>query len=407
VGHGSNEGILEYICKVGTPAGEVVEQSFNAPDEAALRSELEQKGFYLFSVRREGASLRLRKQKIPADMLLIFGQELAALLKAGLPLLQSLDIMLERQRHPVFHRSLETVRDKVKSGVALSEAFRAEGALYPPMLSASIVAGERSGNLEGVLRRFVQYVRLTQTLRKKAISAAVYPAVLLVTMAGLVSVLVVRVIPEFEKFYQGLDVQLPLATRALLVISLVVRDHVHWILLVIVGSVVGARLWLARPGSGVILDRFWLRVPFVGGLMRMYATSQLARTLAALLAGGLPLLNAIEVAAASLGNRAMALALGSASQEVREGKSLTNALESTHMLENLPLEMIKVGEQTGALGDMLNAISDFYDEELDNRMARIMALVEPVMVVLMAVIVAGMLLAFYLPLFQAIAAVQR
>ncbi len=398
---------MEYICKVGTPAGDVVEQTFSAPDEIALRSELEQKGYYLFSLRREGSGLRLGKQKVPSDMLLIFGQELAALLKAGLPLLQSLEIMLERQRHPVFRRSLETVRDKVKGGVALSDAFRAEGDLYPPMLSASIVAGERSGNLEGVLRRFVQYVRLSQTLRKKAISAAVYPAVLFTTMIGLVSILVVKVIPEFEKFYDGLDVELPLATRILLAISLEVRANIHWILLVIVAMFIGARLWLRRPDSGVLIDRFWLSVPFVGSLMRMYATSQLARTLAALLAGGLPLLNAMEVAAASLGNRAMAVALGAASQEIREGRSLTSALESTHMLENLPLEMIKVGEQTGALGDMLNAISDFYDEELDNRMARFMALVEPVMVVLMAVVVAGMLLAFYLPLFQAISAVQR
>ena len=398
---------MEYICKVGTPAGEVVEQTFSAPDEGSLRVELEQKGLYLFSVKKGTGTLNWGKPKIPADMLLIFGQELAALLKAGLPLLQSLDIMLERQRQPVFHRSLEAVRNKVKSGVALSEAFKAEGELYPPMLSASIVAGERSGNLEGVLRRFVQYVRLTQTLKKKAVSAAVYPAVLFTVMLVLLAVLLIKVIPEFQAFFDGLGVELPLPTRVLLVISAALRTNVHWILLGLVAAAVGVHLWIRREGSGVALDRFLLTVPYLGGLMRMYATSQLTRTLAALLAGGLPLLNAIEVAAASLGNRAMSLALGTASAQVREGRSLTTALESTHMLENLPLEMIKVGEQTGALGDMLNAISDFYDEELDNRMARAMALVEPVMVVLMAFIVAAMLLAFYLPLFQAISAVQR
>jgi type IV pilus assembly protein PilC len=156
----------------------------------------------------------------------------------------------------------------------------------------------------------------------------------------------------------------------------------------------------------VTLDRALLRVPYFGGLMRMYATSQLMRTLSTLLAGGLPLLNAIEVAAASVGNRAMARAVGTATGRIREGASLTAALESTGMLEALPLEMVKVGEQTGALGDMLNAVSDFYDEDLDTQMAAVLALVEPVLLVLMAIIVAGMLLAFYLPMFQAISAVQ-
>ncbi|HVQ31248.1 MAG TPA: type II secretion system F family protein, partial [Vicinamibacteria bacterium] len=165
--------------------------------------------------------------------------------------------------------------------------------------------------------------------------------------------------------------------------------------------------WWRRPGSRVVLDRTLLRVPYFGRLVRMYATSQLMRTLSTLLAGGLPLLNAIEVAANSIGNRAMAVAMGGAGKLIREGTSLTAALESTRMLEALSLEMVKVGEQTGALGDMLNAVSEFYDEELDTRIATVLALVEPVLLVLMAIIVAAMLLAFYLPMFQAISAIQH
>ena len=401
---------MEYVCRVGTPTGEVVEQTFSAPDEASLRNELEQKGYYLFAVRR-GMGLAtiggLRRPSIPADFLLLFGQELAALLKAGLPLLQSLDIMLERQRHDVFRRSLTTIREKVKSGVALSEAFRAEGDLYPPMLSASIVAGERSGNLEGVLRRFVQYMRLNQSLKKKAISASVYPLMLLAMMVGLVAILMVKVIPQFQDFYSGMDVQLPLITRVLMGIADVFAANVLWIVLAIAGAWAFLVSWLRREGSDITRDRLMLKIPYLGGLMRMYATSQLARTLSALLTGGLPLVNAMDVAAASVGNRAMAQAVAAATVHIREGKSLTTALETTGMLDNLALEMVKVGEQTGALGDMLNAIADFFDEELENRMARVIALVEPVMLVLMAVIVAGMLLAFYLPLFEAISAVER
>ena len=399
---------MEYVCKVGTPAGEVLEQTFSAPDEAALRAELEQKGFYLFSVRRgfTVGGRTLRRARVPNDLLMLFGQELAALLKAGLPLLQSLDVMLERQENPLFKRSLTTIREKVKSGTALSEAFRAEGPLYPPILAASILAGERGGNLETMLRRFAQYMRLTLALKKKAVAASVYPAVLLVLMLGLVFVLVVHVIPQFQDFFADFDVELPLITRVLMAVSTAVRANLLWLVLALAAAGVAAASFLRRPGAGVVLDRLLLRVPYLGRLMRMYATSQLARTLASLLAGGLPLLNAMDVSAHSIGNRAMADAVAKATPLIKEGRSLTAALESTGMLENLALEMIKVGEQTGALSDMLTAIADFYDEEMEGRLATVLALIEPILLVVMAVVVAGMLLAFYLPLFEAVSAIQ-
>jgi type IV pilus assembly protein PilC len=400
---------MEYVCKIGMPSGEVVERTFVAPDEKSLRTELEQKGYYLFSVRR-GFVLKemgFGRDRVPTELLLIFCQELAALLKAGLPLVQSLEVMLERQRHPVFRRSLEAVRDRVKSGTALSEAFQSERDLYPAMLSASLVAGERSGNLEGVLRRLAQYLRLNLSLKKKAISASVYPLMLFAMMGVLVGILVLVVIPKFEDFYKDFNVDLPFITRALMSFSTVAAGNAVWILLALVGLVMGAMSWLRREGSGVTVDRVLFRVPYLGPLTRMYATSQLARTLSALLSGGLPLVNAMDVAAASVGNRAMAAAVAAATPQIREGRSLTVALESTQVLDNLALEMVKVGEQTGALGDMLNAVADFYDEEIENRMAAVLALIEPIMLVCMAVIVAGMLLAFYLPLFEAISAIQR
>jgi type IV pilus assembly protein PilC len=399
---------MDYVCKVGTAGGEIIEQTFTAADEAALRSELEQKGYYLFSIRKglrlEG--LRLRRKRVATPLLLIFGQELAALLKAGLPLLQSLDVMLERQKDPLFRASLASIRERVKSGIALSEAFKTEGDLYPPILAASLVAGERSGSLEVVLRRFVQYLRLTQALKKKAISVSVYPIVLFMVMTTLVFVMLVYVIPQFQSFYEGLNAELPTPTRILMAVSGWMRENILWMVVGVVVAVVALIVWLRQPGSAIRVDGMLLRLPFVGRLMRMYATSQLARTLSTLLAGGLPLLNALEVAGNSIGNRAMAAAVSAATPQIREGKSLTTALESTGMLENLTLEMVKVGEQTGALGEMLGSVAEFYDEEVDTRLAAVLALVEPIMLVMMAFLVAGMLLAFYLPLFQAISAVQ-
>jgi type IV pilus assembly protein PilC len=398
---------MEYVCRVGMPTGEVVERSFQAPDERTLRADLEQQGLYLLSVRR-GLSLSAfaMRPRVRPSILLIFAQELAALLKAGLPLFQSLDIMLERQRDPVFRRSLTAVRDKVKSGVALSDAIRQEGDLYPPIFAASLVAGERSGNLDSVLRRFAAHLKLSQSLKKKAVSASVYPIVLLTMMIALILVMLLYVIPQFQAFYADLSAQLPLPTRVLLGIAAFARENFLFIVLGLVAAVLVLVLWLRREGAGVAIDRGLLRVPYLGGLLRMYATSQLMRTLSTLLAGGLPLLNALEVAAASIGNLAMGRAVAASTARIREGASLTVALESTQMLEPLPLEMVKVGEQTGALGEMLNAVSEFYDEELDNHVAAALSLVEPVLLVVMAVIVAGMLLAFYLPMFQAISAVQ-
>lgn len=400
---------MEYVCRIGTPTGEVVEQTFNASDESVLRADLEQKGFYVFSLRRSLTlkGLGVRRTRIPNDLLLIFAQELAALLKAGLPLVQSLEIMLERQRHETFRRSLTIVGEKVRSGQSLSDAFRAEGQLYPPILSASLLAGERSGNLEGVLRRFATYLRLTQGLKKKAVSAAVYPLALVGMMLGLATILVVFVIPQFQSFYADFGVQLPWLTRALMAVSVAIRHNLLWIVLALVGLVLFAVSWLRRESSGAIVDRTLMKIPLVGPLISMYATSQLSRTLASLLAGGLPLLNAMEVAAASVSNRAMAVAVAQAVPLIREGKSLTAALESTGMVENLAVEMVKVGEQTGALADMLTAVADFYDEELGGRVATVMALAEPIVLVLMAVAVAGMLLAFYLPLFEAISSIQH
>ena len=351
---------MEYVCRVGTPGGEVVEQTFTATDEVALRADLEQKGYYLFGIKR-GLNLKglgLKRDKVPIDLLMLFGQELAALLKAGLPLVQSIEIMLERQKHPVFRASLSTVRDKVKSGIALSDAFRDEGALYPPILSASLVAGERSGNLEGVLRRFVQYLRLNLSLKKKAVAAAVYPIMLSVMMLGLGAIMVLKVIPSFQDFYRDFDIELPF-------------DHAGADVLLApgerppagagagarctgggLGDLEPARQLGRRSSTGVML-----RIPYLGRLMRMYATGQLARTLAALLSGGLPLVNAMEVASSSIGNRALAAGVAGAVPLIREGRSLTTALESTGLLDNLALEMVKVGEQTGALADMLSAVA--------------------------------------------------
>ncbi|MBN2371136.1 MAG: type II secretion system F family protein, partial [Vicinamibacteria bacterium] len=297
-------------------------------------------------------------------------------------------------------------RDRVKSGVALSQAFADEGELYSPMLAASLVAGERSGNLDDVLRRFAHYMRLTTNLMRKTKSVAVYPAFLLGAMIILGNVLLLFVIPRFESFYRDFGGQLPLATRILIWTGRTSQANLPLIAAFLILVWMAVTAWLRREGSMQILHRLLLRLPLVGRLSLLYSTSQLARTLSTLLSGGLPLINALDVASASMGNRAMAEAVSQSVPLIREGKSLSVALEATRLMDHLALEMVRVGEQTGALSDMLSALADFNDEELDVRVNVLMSLIEPIMIVVMAILVAGMLLAFYLPLFQAISAVQ-
>jgi type IV pilus assembly protein PilC len=398
----------EYVCKVGVPSGDVEERRLVGESATALRAELEAKGYFIFSIRRS-FDLRhsgLGSRRIPQSVVRLFSQELATLLKAGLPLFQALDVMIERQAHVGFKRSLTAIRDRVKTGSALSDAVKAEGDLYPPILTASLVAGERSGSLETVLRRFAQYLRLSEAIKRKAITASVYPVLLLSVMGALGTVLVFFVIPAFERFFHDLGGDLPALTKAVVWIARHAQQNILTILLLVTGLVSGALVWRARPGSAVKLDAGLLRIPLIGHMMRIYATSQLARTLSTLLAGGLPLLNALEVASASVGNRAMGQAIADATPLIREGKNLTHALESTGMFESLSLEMVKVGEQTGSLGEMLTALAEFYDEELDSRIAVTLALVEPLMIMLLAVVVATMLLAFYLPIFESFSRIQ-
>ena len=274
------------------------------------------------------------------------------------------------------------------------------------MFSASLIAGERSGNLEGVLRRFVSYVKLNQTIKKKVISASVYPMVLFSGMSVLMYVMLTQVLPQFVGFYGSLGAQLPLPTRILMGLSEQVRQ---WSLPLAALGAIGLFAmvtWLQTPLNRERFDGWTLSIPFFGALLRTYSTSQLARSLSTLLSGGLPLVQALSVAAASVGNRAISASAAAAVPQIQEGKSLSTALESTGHVELLTVEMVRVGESTGALGEMLNQVADFYDEDLEVKVQTILALVEPVLLIFMAVVIGAMVLALYLPMFEAFSAIQ-
>ena len=396
---------MEFRCRLASASGEIVERVYMADTEARLRHELEEKGLYVLSLQAKGAarglSLRLpRKSKIPSRDFLVFNQELATLLKAGMPLVQSLDLLKKRVDSEVFRNVLNDVHERVRSGGSLSDAFEAHASLFPSVYTASLLAGERSGSLDSVLRRFVEYTKIVQTMKRKTISALVYPIILISVSLVLVAIIVLRVVPAFSDFYSGFGAQLPLSTRVIVAFSRFVQEQLLVIVLAVVGAVVGFLFWFRRPGQKTRLDRALLHVPVLGDIARKFATSQMARTLATLLGGGLPLVSALDISARSVGNRFIASELDAVGLRVREGASFAGALEARGVFPEVAVKMAEVGESTGALQDMLNTVADFYDEEISTNMERFVTLIEPVLLVVMGIVIAGLLLALYMPLFQ-------
>jgi type IV pilus assembly protein PilC len=396
---------VEFRCRLGTPGGEIIEGIYAADSEARLRQEFEDKGLYVFGIQRAGGVALGRiplptRARVPMREFLVFNQELATLLKAGMPLVQSLDILRRRVTNVLFRSVLDDVQERVRAGSSLSEAFEAHGALFPGVYTASLLAGEKSGSLEQVIRRYVAYVKVVSTVRRKTISALVYPTILLALSIVVVSIIVLRVVPEFGEFYEQFDQQLPLSTRIIVAVSDGVRTYAWLIVAGLVGGIAAFWMWVRHPAQRERFDRWILQIPWLGSIARKFSISQAARTLSTLLGGGIPLVNAIDVAARSIKNRYVARELQTAGQQVREGRALAVAMNESGAFSDVAVKMVEVGESTGALQEMLNSLADFYDEEIDTNLSRFITLVEPILLVVMGIVIAGLLLSLYMPLFN-------
>jgi type IV pilus assembly protein PilC len=396
---------VEFRCRIASPNGEIVEGVYVAESAAKLRRELEDKGLYVLSMHSKGAvggiSLPVPgSRRVSTREFLVFNQELATLLKAGMPLVQSLDLLKRRVSSAVFRSVLDDVHERVRAGTALSDAFAAQGDLFPRVYTASLLAGERSGNLDAVLRRYVEYTKVIATLKRKIVSALVYPAILIAFSLVLVTIIVLNVVPAFADFYAGFGAELPLATRVIMRVSAFVRAQFVLVLLGVAVLGAGFAFWIRHAGEQARFDHLVLRLPGLGPVARKFGTSQMARTLATLLGGGLPLVNALDIAARSVGNRYLAAQLDIVAARVREGQSFAAALDARRTFPDVAVKMAEVGEATGALQEMLNTVADFFDEEISTHLERFVTLVEPVLLIIMGIVIAGLLLALYMPLFQ-------
>jgi type IV pilus assembly protein PilC len=394
----------EFLARLGTSDGSILERTFTSESEKALRVELQGQQYLVLGIRKKATVGSLvpgfGKSGVKMKEFLLFNQELAALLRAGLPILTSLDILTERRKNPTFKKALLEVREKVRGGSALSEAFAEQGDLFPKIYCSTLASGERSGEIANVLTRYIAYQKTILTTRRKVTAALIYPACLFLLSIGVVGILVVFVVPKFMDFYGDLGADLPLITRVLIGVSTLVTDYGLVLAVALVGGSMALRAWIRTDKGRLGFDRFKLRIPLIGGILKRFAASRFVRTLGTLLAGGIPVVAALAIAARAVGNRVFEVALLEVERKVREGTGLWQALEDAGLFSDIAIEMTKVGESTGALSEMLVNVSDFYDEEIDSNLSTIMALLEPAMLIFMGLLVAMMMLAIYMPLLK-------
>jgi len=403
--------VSEFRVKAGWPDGSVVEQSVMAADIGAARLEVERRGGHVFQVRRRGLALfsggkSARKGRIKMGEFLIFNQEMIALLKAGLPVVRSFEILLERQKSPVLRRVLTDVRERVNSGASISEAFAEEGDLFPRLYWTSLKAGEKSGEIEAVLRRYLKYQKTVIALTRKVASTLVYPVILIALSVVLIAILMTYVIPRFSEFFKDFDADLPALTVVVLGIATFLQKNILFVLGGLAGAGFLVNRWFKTSAGRLWLDAVLLRLPIVGGIFRRFAITQFTRSLGTLLGGGTPLVPALENASDAIGNRSVSRKVAAVVPKVREGGELWRALEQTGIFTDLTIEMIKVGESSGALEEMLGAVSEFYDEEIDVLLARVISFVEPAILVIMGGVIVTILLSVYLPMFRLMSAIK-
>ncbi len=394
----------EFNCRVANATGEIIQRTYSAESEAALRRELEGDELLVLDLRQKNPLLQklaFRPRIAPREFL-FFNQELAALIRAGLPILGSLDILIERRKNERFKRALLDIRNRVKSGESLSEAFAAQGEMFPKLYAASLASGERSGELSSVLQRYITYSKKVLEVRRKVSAAMIYPVILLTLSVAIICVLVFYVIPRFNQFLETVGAELPMITQVLVAIALFCQNHWRQILLIAVGAVVGLLLWQRTESGRIVLDRVKLGLPLLGRVISDSAQNRFTRTLATLQSGGIPLVTSLDLSARAVGNRLFETELLKVTERVREGQALWESLEQADLMSDITIEMVKVGESTGALDEMLESASDFTDEEIDHRLTRIVALIEPIMLIFMAVVVGIMLASIYLPLITAV-----
>jgi len=397
--------MAEWVLRYADSRGEMHQQVATAASEQEARDHFSQQGFLVYSVRPRAAGIaRLSpafssRRKIHLGKFLIFNQQFVTLVRAGLPILKGLDLLAERLTDPKLGRHIRAVRDDVRNGALLSEAFRNQG-VFPGIYVTSIMAGEKSGSLAEVLDRYIAYQKLSLSVRKKVLVSLIYPSLLLTLVCALVVFLITYVVPNFAQLYASMQARLPKMTLVLIAVGTTARNYILAAFLALVAGILGFRLWSRGDSARAKIDRVKMAMPVLGDIWLKYQVAQFARVLSTLLVGGIPLVQALQTAAQSLDTRLLQRALEAAERLVKEGQSLSAALTTTKIFPGLAIDMIEVGESTGALPSMLASVAEFYEDDVNTRMQAALSLIEPLIMMCMGVFVAFVLVALYLPIFS-------
>lgn len=391
--------MAEFVIKLADERGHIQEQVQSAASAEELRQRFTQAGFYVYSVKPHGMVGGLGRKKVKLETFVIFNQQFLTLIRAGLPILGSLEMLAKSQRNATFAGQLLDVAQRVKTGESLSAAFEAQGG-FPVIYTTTLLAGERSGNLEEVLDRFLSFQRVSLTFRKKLTASLIYPALLICLVFGLFIFLITFVVPRFATLYDQMGSHLPALTLLLLSVGTHAQKYIFYIVPGIALAAYGLFRWSKTPSGSDRIDGIRIRLPLFGNIWLKYQVALFGRTLSTLLSGGLPLVPSLETAARSIASRKIAKAVFNSVTTVREGKSLANSLESTRVFPELSTEMIEVGESTGALPQMLNSVAEFFEEDVQTALTAALALIEPAILIVMGVVVVIILIALYLPIFS-------
>jgi type IV pilus assembly protein PilC len=396
--------MADFVLKYADGRGQIHRQVASAASEKELREKYVQQGFLIYSIKARtgvasGSGFFSGKKKLNLEKFLIFNQQFVTLIRAGLPILKALDLLAERLTDPKLGPYIKNVRDEVRGGTLLSEAFRLQG-IFPKIYNTSVMAGEKSGSLTEVMDRYVHYQKLSLAVRKKIMVSLMYPCVLIVLVVLLMVFMVTYVVPNFANLYNSMQAKLPLMTVYLIAIGTASQKYIVFLAGGLVGGIFLFRWWVRRESAKEKVDRVKLRLPLVGEIWLKYQVAQLARILSTLLVGGIPLVQAMETAADSLGTPLLQRAVEAAGKSVREGQPLSSSLRQSKLFPPLAIDMIEVGESTGALPAMLNSVAEFFEEDVNTKMAAALSLIEPAIMIVMGGFVAFVLIALYLPIFS-------
>ncbi len=402
--------MAEFICRLGTPSGEVVTRVVEALGATEAKSQLEHEGFKVFTVANAEKGLSAvfsggarKKNRVKQGDFLLFNQQLSALLRAGIPILQSINLLKNRSQSSNLRAVLADVEEKIKSGIPLSDAFEAQG-MFPRIYTASLLAGEKSGALDDVLARYVDYLKRAVGVSRKLRGALAYPAFLLTASMLMVAFLTLYVVPRMSDLFKGLSTKngLPTITVVVLTISSTVANNIWWLLPMVLILGFAIYIWFRTPNGKLLLHKFLLKLPLIGNLIKQMTMAQLARSLSTLLSGGITVPDAWDISSQSINNLELRRRSQAVLPLIREGRGFTGALGSANWMPALALDMIGIGESSGSLREMLDEVANFYDAEAEVRLEQLMTLMEPIILVFMALIVIVILLAIYMPIIQTI-----